>query len=506
MPSGLFAGYYPFPREEKFYARPGMEFLIPAENLSHAWRDPYDKEWRAPFWDSDTKELILSRYFDLPKNTDSLYLYFEGLAWTSSIYLNDRLLLIHRDPFRDILIPLDSAWLKPMNNQLKVVIENKGEPTPFFHAPAIGIHKQVWLLSLSQAKQYFPTMPLAFPKDSIVVYTHYTPKHLYNVSREHLLRDIKTLKNAGAKYIYFTIPPSNRDLQIFAEEGFFQVKHYHHAQHILWFNAWPLEKSGHYDPSVFWFLPSGDTGSGFLKWFSQKDLDSCARKQENFSLVLILLLPLLGLLLVRIVSPQVFFNQIRWLFTRRLEREMIANRKLLRPNEVKLLSFVHLLISSASITLFVYFLFIRCLNPENFVQGSSNALFYEIVISNVHPLWLLCGIFFFQLSIVAFRLILIEWMAFIFRLNYLSRIYLDFNVLGNYPLNLFLLGFSIYLFYAPDNQSEIIISLWPAIFLIYFFRNLWVITSGLYLQYRFHPILIFLYICTFEILPWLLVI
>lgn len=499
------AGYYPFPREEKFCRRAGMERFTPVQNLTGDWTDDSGKAWRLPFWDSETRELNLSYTFQLKPDSSPVYLYFEGIAWVSRIYLNGRLLKIQENPFQDVLIPLENSWLNTQGNVVRVEMQMQGREHAFALKPAVGIHRQVWILKDST---YQPAvkLPLCRRADSVIVYAPYTRKHFYNITQEALQEEFKMLHSIRVKQVYFIAEPSVRVQEAFAEAGFIRLLELKNAKNIVWYNAWPVSPWANIARFIFWKNEHELAGPAMGQWSNFSELGKCERSFNNFYLVLLLMIPLIGLLLFRVFIPQAFFHQLRWLITLRLEMEMVSQRKFMRPAENTLGTLVRLLFTSSALALFLYFLQSRCSGTVSVFHWVEDSWLHNILISDMHPLSIWAVLFCFESGLLLLKVFLMSFMSFFFNIPWLTRTYLDLCLLSAFPLAVFLPGISLYLFYAPEDQNAFWISLWPFLTGIYFFRYILMLSRGLYQQFHFHPLLIFLYICTFEILPWLLII
>jgi hypothetical protein len=184
---------------------------------------------------------------------------------------------------------------------------------------------------------------------------------------------------------------------------------------------------------------------------------------------------------------------------------MVSNRKFLRPIENSLLTFGRIAITSSAITMYLYYLQIHCVVLAPSILSSSDSWLHRILVSDSNPGFIWMMVFGWEFSLLLLRLFLISLMSSIFRIAWFQRIYLDISILSAFPFVIFLPALSLYLLYAPVGHQSILEILSLVVALLYFVRYIVLLAAGLYQQFRFTPLLIFLYICTFEILPWLLV-
>jgi hypothetical protein len=497
--------YFPFPIEDKFL--PGREWQSyrAVQSLSGYWTDDQGKEWRVPFWENRLKELGLSYSFRLKPDSLNYFLCFEGIGWKAAIYLNGRLLLIHEKPFEGLLLPLKQDWLQEQGNVLRVELMNSGATVAPGLQKSLGIHREVWILTQADSVIQKNRMTWDYQSDSVIVYTPFTEENWYNVSSERLRADLEDMEYAGVKKVYFSMEPSGRVLEAFLAAGYTRVFSLAGAKKIAWFNAFPLSREVYFSDKVFWKTENGKPTAYFGKWFNPSDASECQRNRDNLFVLILFLIPMVGLVIFRLLQPQWFALQIRWLYTRRLELEMIGNRKFLRPVENSLITVVRIAITSSSIALYLYYLQLNCVIPTAAFLSGADSWVHQVLVSDWNPLFIWMLVFGWEMSLLFFRLILISFISSVFRIPWLQRIYLDINILSSFPLVIFLPTLALYLLYAPVRYESSVEVLALSIGFIYFARQIILLAAGLTQQFRFTPLLIFLYICTFEILPWLLI-
>ncbi len=497
--------YYPFQREEKFGAGKTWGGFRVVQDFSGYWTDDQGKEWRVPFWETGQKELALNWAFRVKPDSVPLVLALEGIAANSGIYLNGRLLHIHRKPFEGVLIPLNASWLSSVGNILRIEMDSESTIMPLGIPPAIGIHRQVWLLTPSDSSVFIEEMPRIAYSDSAIIYLPFSAQNYFNVSRDRIQKDLSDMEYAGVKVVYFPVEPSFRVLSEFEKAGYTRIYSLSGVKKVAWFNAFPIAAGQFFREDVFWKNSSGKPTSNFGKWQAPEVAMACNRNRDNLYALLLFLIPLLGLVVFRLVHPHAFFNQIRWLYSRRLEMEMVSNRKFLRPWENSLLTLTRIIFSSSALALFIYYLKLHCVQPGNSLLLQSDSLFCDIYLSDWSPLWIWLFFFSIELLWLLGRLVFMGFIGGIFRIQGFQRVYLDLSILSSFPLMTILPPLALYLLYSPLSQQPVVEIIFWVIGSLYILRYWLLLSLGAYQHFRFPPILIFLYICTFEILPWLLI-
>lgn len=474
-------------------------------NLTGPWVSESGLIRNVPFWETEKEHLLLRKHFTVQDTFQNMCIYFEGLAWTSDIYLNGRLLLIHNKPFEPVIIPIENHWLSPVQNELVVHMTSAGIDTDWKHMHALGIHRPVWILAdcslLNQAEK---KPPMNTP-DSFIVYSPVSSGFLYHIPQERLIRDIRILSTQKVRDVYFSVTPDWEVLNAFHKAGFNRIYTVPYHGIAIWFNAWPTVKTQYLNANIFWFNNRSYPTDAFNTWRSVQDLYTCTRKHDNFVILLILMFPLLGLLILKLSHSQLFNAIPQWILRDRLENELISDRKFLRSGQNALMTLNHLLIMAGSIAFIIYFLQVKCLDTTYFTFNGGESLFNHFLFAGFHPVVQFIIVFSALLMMLMIKLLFLKFISLVFRKHFMTGVYLDLQILAGFPMNMILLAFSVYVFYSFDIQFFILFNIWIGIMIALCLRHIWLLFKGMYHMYHFHPLLIFLYICAFEILPWLIV-
>mgnify|MGYP000933664447 FL=1 len=89
-----------------YYPSPLTSGLAVVVDLQGIWTDENDNRHVVPFDLFDREEMEIKCSFSLPqfeRLQDTLYLYLEAVAWSSEIFLNQKLLAVTEDPFEEHL-------------------------------------------------------------------------------------------------------------------------------------------------------------------------------------------------------------------------------------------------------------------------------------------------------------------------------------------------------------------------------------------------------------------
>lgn len=205
---------------ERFYADGSTCDHRVVVDLTGEWKSNAGRNFRIPFSSDVHERLELNREFFLAEPpTDSLVLYFEGLAQCSEIYLNDRLLVLTSDAFEPVGLRLSPELFLGQWNRLRVVLYEGCSRRGKFDPPVfIGIHRPVYVLE----RMYEPRQPVLFPRlvrsDSTLVLLPYG-KRGYQVDERQFKMDLKLLAESGVQALYIPYRLSNREYAWIAEAG-----------------------------------------------------------------------------------------------------------------------------------------------------------------------------------------------------------------------------------------------------------------------------------------------
>ena len=476
------------------------------QNLNGPWIANSGAFRNVPFWETDIDKLVIRRNFIVADTFSNLCLYFEGIAWTAEIYLNDKLIVIYNQPFEPLILPLDKEWLSPVQNELKVVLTTQGKDTEWKHRRALGIHRPVWLLKGCDSLKDISCLTFSFDHDSVVIYNPGSATSLYHTPDDVLKRDLHVLSAQPIRNVYFPAEPSWNVQAAFAKAGFKRAFRLQDTNIAIWYYDWPKQPGYFLNPDVFWFQNDFYATPALHNWHSITDAKTCNRKQDNFIILMIMLFPLLGLIILKISNNQAFNAMPQWLVRDRLELELISDRKFLRSGQALMMTLNFLLILAASFTLMMYFFDTNCFQGLDADAKDDSSFIGFLLFNGLHPVSQFFYVFTFLLIVLLIKWMFLQFISLIFRMQFLAGVYLDLQVLAAFPFNIILLAFSVYMFYVGGNHVNILLNIGIGLFSILLLRQIWILFKGIYQLYHFHPLLIFLYICAFEILPWFLVI
>jgi hypothetical protein len=231
-----------FSDHHRFIPSPATYRLEPYLSLTGTWLLGETLEpTEVPFCTHTLEPLQLKKDFFLPQRPDdTLYIYFEGLAWDAEVYLNDRLLRLHDDPFRALLIPVPPALFNPQWNELRLRLTF--DPDDQSHhrlIPFLGIHKPSFILQRADAPLLY-AFPSLSQADTAIGLAPYSPEYLYNLSSADAQSWATELRRRGFRTVYLPYTSRQRLYQVFDQVGLeLQVRP---PPVLAWWNAPPFTR------------------------------------------------------------------------------------------------------------------------------------------------------------------------------------------------------------------------------------------------------------------------
>jgi hypothetical protein len=480
--------------------------------LSGPWQARgQDRSYLVPFEgdELDTVRLLLT--LDRPSGVadeDTLYLYFEGVAWEAELLLNRYYLGVNQSPFVPWVVPVLGAWLQAEGNLLALRLHDgragQHEPRPF-----LGIFRPGWLLSacaLAERQQAGPQSRHIGGDTVAVVAPWFGPAHQHSFDSVAAIQRLLPLYREGIQELYFWYEPGQQLRQLCQDLGLRIVDSLRPATRVAFINAYPYEMARFDQPPYFWLDTAAHrtTHYGrFLRWESAPG--ERVPPRDRSGLALILLLPLLGAALIKLSSPGFFAAQGAMLSQPTLYIENTFYNNISSTGALLVLTMIRMLVMTCFVALLAYYCAQHQLWPTVSLI-TERSLFFQVFgeASGLGELWLR------SLLVIALmegiRHLVMGLIGQVFQIKGLLTSMVSLDVVGSYPLVL-LLGVPMGLLLLAAGTG-----LWLAqgfallISGLYWLRKVYVNFQGLDRGASFSSGMKFLYICTFNItsiLIWL---
>ena len=516
--SGAFAlflllggGLFAQESDDHFYPSPLTAGLSEVIDLQGVWEDEVGYKHIVPLNYFDREHLFLAKTFDIPSFDalqDTVYLYVEAVAWSSEIFLNGYLLKVTEDPFAEHLLPIRKQLLNPKSNRLTIEMSTKGAAFRWYPARFVGIFRQISLLqadSLSLSPR-FPEVLKSAPRAGMVA--AWSSKNGYLSDSIPIQASTEGLFSFPfATPIVFPFRPSNQSLHWLAKKGFKTVSTASAVDSLAAYNYYPFAgELGNWNLG-FWrdenMRPRADYGTfQGLNMLGKPPI----KPVDRTALLIFLLVPVLSLLIIKIVAPRAYGNMAEYVTKTNIYLELVANNKFLKAEQRWLMNIVRMILTASAVALFLYYVELSG-NKHilNFFSGQSilgsvlateDLSLYELLLKTL-------GII---VGLNMIKYVFLNGIGRIFRAYNMSSAVQNLDVFGSYPLNILPLVPASFIFFLDSEIGWVIMYIWLGLFVLYSCRRVYLVYAGLGRLFSISVSLKILYICTLEILPWILLI
>ncbi len=490
---------------QPFYRSELTASLEPVLDLKGIWVDANGNRHAVPFNYSDRREIEVRRTVDLPKGKD-LYLYFEGLAWTGEVYFNEVLLAITQDPFAENLLYIPNSILLERGNVIRVRLRSKGADYPLYPSHFVGIFRQAVILQVADAPQAWTPPSYIEASNRVVVVAPWSRSGEYlsdSLAVESSLYGL--FAYPASDPVYFPFRPSNRSQSFLAQRGIQVARSVRPTDSIAFYNPYPVKEQPLQQNVAFWRRDDGRPDSGYGNYSTLERLRTLAVSSPNqLALLLLLLIPVMVLLLMKLATPRVYGVMFEFLTKTKIYLELIANNKFLKSQQRWLLNFLRMVLVAVLLTVLVYF-WDQTGRLESLGLLTTRGPLRNILIEGSFSLYqLFLGILVLLVGLNLLKYGFLNGLGGIYRVGWLSVMLQNLDIFSSLPMILLPLLPAPFIFFVDPFTSQIILWIWYGLILVYFLRRIVLIYIGMTRLFSFSRGLKFLYICTLEILPWII--
>lgn len=494
---------YAYPWEKQFYASAQtLNYQIIAD-LNGPWEDAKGKAYYVPFCNDETSELLIRKDFFLHyKPHDTLVLYFEGLAWSAEIYLNDQLITLTNHPFKEFFIPLPPQLLNAQWNKLEVKMSKRGPSYPLFPRRMIGIHKPAFVLQSAELLEQNYGFPELKWSDSTLIYAPYSEAWGYNVSPTDFRQDLKKIKALGYHSIYFPFRPSNELYQIMAQE-LVRVNP-RLGKYVQLYRDYPMELP---DQNVRSSVLSNKKGVAQVGRFRQVVHNKGFTDPDWFKLTILLLglSPVLLLTCWKLIDERTYDMLVQLIPKRQHDSGLMREPASLSRGFIFFTLIVRMLIYSG-----IGFCVLELLNQLERLDW-LNIFSFESVSYRFYSRFgqykglLIFTLFLFISSVNALKFLVLQSASLIFNVKDLAIRVISAENFANFPTVLYLSLIGCGLLIVPQTTAWVLMALFLSILLIHIIRKNYRSYMGLKYIAHIPSFINFLYLFLFEVLPWIFV-
>ncbi|MEO1213331.1 MAG: hypothetical protein AAFY45_07400 [Bacteroidota bacterium] len=480
--------------------------LFQFDKLSKKWKEPNGAEWEVPFQFEETDPRSLRYDFRICTGPqDSVYLYFEGLAWDAELEIDNIYLGTHHDPFKPWIVALASSWVDNKKVQLQLSLST-GSTHPNYPKSFMGIYRSVYLLGQEEKEKLTrDILPASRQADTLAVVAPYYQEGSYIFDPAKAAEALLPAYERGIRDIYFPFS-AGRELQAFAKElGFKETKEYDPALNYALINKYPFDRSSFTFANRFWLDESGRRQSDYMVFVAGErsffEKWSPILDRSTF-LILLILFPIISLFLIKLANPGFFYGLLGLLINPKLY--ISSSTEVAAFSNQGLLYILHLLsLCNVAVWLSLGIYYMQSINYWEFLHIFREESLLGLLFNEEDSLFVIFSkSFSLMLSWFVLKQILLGFLGGIFRIKGMRLEILGLEIVADYPLILLLsTPFALFLF-MDSFWGRALFFLAIFIALIYYVRTLYVLYVGLDRLFSFSYTVKFLYICSLNVIPY----
>lgn len=494
-------GYAQVPGNHQFanFIEPQRPLIALAQGWQHEGRT-----LDVPFQLSVDDVQSLEFQFTLPPNPpDTLLLYIRGLMGTTEVELNDVYLGVTLSGPTNRILPVPLTWFTSRN-----ILRLRMHPDaarPYAPQAQVGlVEAPLWLDACDTTGLTQVLLPISEKVDSVAILAASYPDGKFGFNAFYAARVLLPLKKHGIQHVYFPYEPGRKFRAFCARMGLIEVKHLGTATQVAWINAYPYARKMMPGTPRFWLDERGRTTAHFGQWQSWGDGPLGALiDRKDWLVALLIIAPFLGLFLVKWLLPGFWAAQQAMLRKPQLFLENSSEGGYSQSGALFFLVLARWLSVWSFGSLILYGV-VRTMGLSWLNSWAHDSLLFEYL-GWVDSLgWIM----------LTFGVVLLGWLmlkaAFLLTLSAIFRIKnlwsgsLIVDIIGSYPL-VFLLPFAAaFLLFTDPEQAPWILGGLVLLWSVYFARRMYVIYTGLGRLFSFSYGMKFLYICTLNLIPYII--
>ena len=484
--------------------------LRQVEDLSGYWYTE-DKEdlYQVPFTEDKHRLNLVKPLQTRPGSNlaDTLFLYFEGLAWRAEVYLNGRLLAITRDPFQEYLFPVPSRLLEDGENLLTVRCSQEGPDIDLYPGKFVGIYRQCFLLTESPQRVTIAHQKRVERAEKVLIYAPWNEESGFQEDTVAFSKLTDQVVEAGGLPLYYAFEAPGSYHAIAQRKGLSRVMNLNGCDSVAFLNAYPLLTAPRNLHPWFWLDEAGNTTSHYASFQSlKKAKQGLSNPPDRVFLLIFLLLPLLGLVLLKFVGPKTWSFLLDYLIKVKFFLDLIRNGKFLKSLSSILINTYGVILMAVCLSVFLYFLQAAGrIDALNILSAES--LLYRLMLFGEFSLPEIFGAaLVFLLLLASLKVFISYLLSLLYGINSLTPVLQNLEIISTFPLNILLLIPTGALFFIQPEFAWATAIAWQIIFLIIHIRKIITQYAGLSYIFQFSVSLKILYICGLEIMPWVLLV
>lgn len=460
------------------------------------------RSYRVPFQLREEATASLTHSFSWPEGArrDTLFLYWEGIGWNAELMLGDYYLGAHADPFEPWVVPLLKDWVEP-GVRLSLHL-SEGEARILSPMPFLGIFRSVTLLSELPDLGFRELDPVN-PEEPVGVVAPYYGNHGYSFDSLEALRFLLPLQKQGISQVGFAFAPDRQLIELCQNPQLHLEPVRVDGEDIqaAVVNWYPTADPNQDSRMAFWLDQRGRRTAFYGKLVDwPMKIGGLPPAADRQFLLLLLLIPLGGLFVIKLMSPGLYWGQLALLAGQTTILEGSSGGVGLNGDSLVVINLVRVMVFGSFVTLGVYGL--NWYGQWELVSlGNGQSLLQSTLGRYQHPgllyLWVMLGLGLWEA---------VKWASFgiggrLLGTKGLLPGLLGLEVVRNFPLvSILPLAGTLWILWG-SAYPLIFGGLFLSVAVGYWLRRGYVAFAGLDRNTSFSLGMKLLYICTLDIAP-----
>lgn len=288
-------------------------------DLTEGWATEQGKRIAFPWRVSQQEEQVFFRSFSIEDSLlpsageDSLFLWIEGATCEIEVVVNGQYWNVQKTRGTHLItgIPVE-VWNQ---NRIEMTLTVRGcEPLPFSPVSELWLVPPIVLLTRDQIQTFLPDEPeIVTVADSVAIVPAYYRDHRWEFDGFEALITLQPVLDLGIQTVYFPFPADRRMKKLCQHYGLSQVVKLPQNGIVMGAASYPISAGMSPIPDAWWLDEAGNRTSNYGVWLSLDTLVQIPGEPAGREGVIFLLLGILLLLLfLKEVLPGVFTLQMNW--------------------------------------------------------------------------------------------------------------------------------------------------------------------------------------------------
>lgn len=455
---------------------------------------------------------------------DTVWLHFERIAWRVEVIWDDWYLGVYEQPFSTLKIPVVDDWLKKDRHQLKLIL-GYGEGQYLYPEPVVGVWGNAYVLesgemnrlknTLSLVNAYSLKAPTVYYRnrmgekrirhpETIALIAPYFQSSGYSFYEAEARQYFDLLGEQKISHVFFPFTPPTEMYALCKAYHIYVVDSLSGESQLAWINEYPYDHQFFPFPHSFWLDIKGHRTPSIGNVMANPPTQSTNPYQRyRFLFACLAIFPFISLLFIKLSNPTLFLSLQNLLMKPKLFVDTFSDFSYANVGVLFFLSLIRLLSLGIAWALFVYYVQVE--NQWHVFTFIRDISLVRSLFEGLESPWAMLSLAILCLSFwIMIKYFLLASLGLIFQIKEFMVGITSLDIVSAYPIVLFLGTIELMFILSPDLWEKSLVIFFIGTLAFYFLRRIYVYHVGLSRLFSFSSRVKFLYICTFNILPYII--